>query len=242
MTERNNRPKALVYRGPAACDECPEAVKRLLENSPSAFEVEFCGPYETIKLNGESLENIDLYAQPGGGDLAPAWKLMKEYESVIRDFVANGGRYAGFCLGAYLAGNGPGFGILPENCDTDAEIEQFGAQVKDESDTVIQLDWNFQAGERKGEQDKGRWMYFQEGANIDIAKGSPAVIVATYSSNGDIAASVTPFQKGWVGLIGPHPEADEDWYDEFNITNPDGIKFDLGYDFVEAIMSQESRA
>ena len=36
-------------------------------------------------------------------------------------------------------------------------------------------------------------------------------IKGNYSSNGDIASSITPFGKGWVGAVGPHPEADKSW-------------------------------
>ena len=61
------RPKALVYRGPAACDGCPEAVAALLQSSPSAFDVEFCGPEEVIGINKTSLSGVQVYAQPGGG-------------------------------------------------------------------------------------------------------------------------------------------------------------------------------
>ena len=36
-------------------------------------------------------------------------------------------------------------------------------------------------------------------------------ILGRYSGSGDIAASLTPFGKGWVGAVGPHPEADRTW-------------------------------
>lgn len=61
------RPKALVYRGPASCTGCPEAVAALLQSSPSNFTVEFAGPTEKIDINEASLQGVQLYAQPGGG-------------------------------------------------------------------------------------------------------------------------------------------------------------------------------
>lgn len=63
------QPKALVYRGPAACDGCPEAVAALLQSSPSNFEVEYAGPNEKIDINEASLQRVQLYAQPGGGGI-----------------------------------------------------------------------------------------------------------------------------------------------------------------------------
>lgn len=93
-------------------------------------------------------------------------------------------------------------------------------------------------------------------------------VLGTYSSNGNVSASLTPFGDGWVGLTGAHVEAPKSWckssaivqhYSEasrakrqkknhirentdilivsdYNITNPDGYKLDIGYDFVEATM------
>lgn len=34
--------------------------------------------------------------------------------------------------------------------------------------------------------------------------------------------------KGWVGAVGPHPEADKSWYAPYKLRNPDGINFDIG--------------
>lgn len=59
-------PKALVYRGPAACDGCPEAVAQLLESSPWRFKVVYVGPSENVDLDENSLEGVDVYAQAGG--------------------------------------------------------------------------------------------------------------------------------------------------------------------------------
>lgn len=136
---------------------------------------------------------------------------MKKYKQAIRDFVTRGGRYAGFCLGAYLGGRNPGFALLPPHCDTNEECIQPGAQVTNRRNTVIQVDWRFQTGPEKGERQNGRWMYFQDGAVMELSPNACAIILGTYSSNGNIAASVTPFGNGWVGLVGPHPEADRSW-------------------------------
>ena len=60
--------KALVYRGPASCEGCPEAVAKLLESTPSAqITVSYVGPNEKLKLTKDVLSKVDIYAQPGGG-------------------------------------------------------------------------------------------------------------------------------------------------------------------------------
>ncbi|KAF2158593.1 hypothetical protein M409DRAFT_30923 [Zasmidium cellare ATCC 36951] len=229
--------QAYVYRGPASCDGCPESVGELLESSCRKINVTYVGPNEEIDITAESLSEADIYVHPGGGGLDDAWKHMKQYKPVIRDFVQNGGRYLGFCLGAYLAGHDPGFDLLSSQDDADEEVSQSGAQVDDEADTVIQVDWTFASGPKKGKTDHKRWLYFQDGASFKLSKTSSATILGRYSSNGDPAAILTTLGEGWVGLVGPHPEADQDWYDDAEISNPDGIYFDIGRDFVEATVT-----
>lgn len=201
------RPKAVVYRGPASSPGCPESVAKLLESSPSSFEVVFAGPDEAIEIP-EALRDAKLYAHGGGPDLDEAYRLTKKYKNAIRKFVDSGGHYLGFCLGAYLAGPEHGYGLLSEGAETSQEIEQDDAQVKTEADTVIQVDWTF----RSGRVEKNRWAYFQDGVVVQgLHANGPGRIIGRYSANGDVAASISPYGKGWVGLVGPHPEADDEW-------------------------------
>lgn len=46
----------------------------------------------------------------------------------------------GFCVGAYLARSGPGFGLVPRGHDVDQEIAQPGAQVNTTDDTIFNVD------------------------------------------------------------------------------------------------------
>ena len=145
-------------------------------------------------------------------DLDDAWAHTKDYAESIRDFVARGGRYLGFCLGAYLAGHTPGFGLLPRKADTDAEVSLKNAQVTTDEDTVIQIDWTYASGSKSGTTIRNRWIYFQEGAVIRGIKDDPdTFILARYSRSGRVAASVNKYGDGWVGVIGPHPEATQEW-------------------------------
>ncbi|KXS95450.1 hypothetical protein AC578_4724 [Pseudocercospora eumusae] len=230
--------QALVYRGPAACEGCAEAVAALLKTTKPGgrkMDVSYVGPHEEMKLDAETLKGVSVYAQPGGGDdVSSTWKHeMKQYNTTIRDFVQNGGRYLGFCLGAYLAGYTPGFGLLDGGDDTNAEAGRKGSQVRNESDTIIQVDWTFASGK----MEKKRWMYFQDGAVMVLGKKSNARILGTYSSNGDAAATLNQFGQGWVGVVGPHPEAGKDWYTDEGFKNPDGIRFDIGHDFVQQVLN-----
>jgi glutamine amidotransferase-like uncharacterized protein len=206
------RPKALVYRGPSTCNGCPESVKNLLVTSPSNFEVSFVGPREDIKINADALSQVDVFAFPGGGPLSKAARNLKDDMEVVRSFVKGGGTYMGFCLGAYMAGS-PGFDILPPGYHVNEECIQSGAEVQNRSNTMIQVDWKWSNGSKAGSVEK-RWMFFQDGSVVLGHEGQQAEglkVLARYSSNGDIAATLSPYGNGRVGTVGPHPEADKSW-------------------------------
>ncbi len=221
-----DRPLALVYRGPASCSDCSESVATLLQNTQNGFHTEFCGPNEDRQISPETLTKAVVYAQPGGGDLDVAWRRMRRYADDIRDFVRNGGHYLGFCLGAYLAGRTPGFGLLPG--DAEQYITTDDATVQSEDDTIIEVHW----------RGHPRHMYFQDGPTFRLQPDASATVLATYSG-GEPAAVVAAYGSGWVGAVGPHPEADKSWYASSGLTNPDGIKFDLGYDLIESTTQKQ---
>ncbi|WP_163509207.1 BPL-N domain-containing protein [Fodinicola acaciae] len=218
--QQQSGPLALVYRGPAACSGCADAVAKLLRNSPSHFRVMFVGPDGDQPLSAATLKTAVVYAQPGGGSLDPAWRRMRHYADDIRAWVRGGGTYLGFCLGGYLAGATPGFGLLPG--DTNAYIDSRGATVASSDDTVVAVTWR---GQR-------RHMYFQDGPIFQLRRGSTATVLATYPT-GAAAAVATTYGRGRVGVVGPHPEADQSWYSDARLDNPDGVRPDLGYDLIE---------
>ena len=57
---------ALVYRGNAVCEGCPEAVAALLEKSPRHFNVTFCGPGQKVDISPSILARAAVFAYPGG--------------------------------------------------------------------------------------------------------------------------------------------------------------------------------
>lgn len=218
------RPLALVYRGPASCAGCSEAVAALLRGTPAGFRTEFCGPGENVRVTADALARAVLYAQPGGGEVGQAWRRVRGYADDIRGYVHDGGRYLGFCLGAYLAGADPGFGLLT-GVGVEGYISSAGAAVRDPGDTVVGVDWR---GRR-------RHLYFQDGALFRVRSGASATVLATYDTGG-VAAVVTGYGAGRVGVVGPHPEADASWYADSGLTNPDGIRYDLGHDLIETTL------
>lgn len=216
------RPLALVYNGPQGCPGCAPTVADLLRQAPQPFEVKYVGPGTEIPLTAAALADAQLYVQPGGGaDLDGTWRTLRGSAELIRDWVRNGGSYLGLCFGGYLAGRDPGFDLLPG--DANGYVGSPGATVPDDRDTVVAVDW----------QGKPRHMYFQDGPAFLLDNSSDATVLATYP-NGMAAVVVAPYGKGRVGVSGPHPEADESWYADKGLTNPDGVHFDLAYQLIEA--------
>ncbi|MFK0296259.1 BPL-N domain-containing protein [Streptomyces sp. NPDC090442] len=219
-----DRPLALVYRGPAARPAgCSEAVAELLAAGPWDLDVRYTGPHEDIPLSAASLAHAHLYAQPGGGSLAPAYRRMHKHADEIRDYVQGGGRYLGFCLGGYLAGDDPGFDLLPG--DTDQYIVTPGATVTHDRDTVVETRWRGQP----------RTVFFQDGPHFLLDPGADATVLATYP-NGTVAAVVAPCGTGRVAVVGPHPEATDDWFLDENL--PLHHTHDLAVDLVNELLAE----
>ncbi|MFL0026020.1 BPL-N domain-containing protein [Streptomyces sp. NBUL23] len=212
------RPLAVIYDGPQGCPDCAPSIAKVLRKAPQHFRVR----YVKAAPKASDLAGAKLYVQPGGGsDLERTWRDLKGSAGVVRTWVRNGGGYLGLCFGAYLAGRHPGFGLLPG--DTNGYIDSPSTTVPDGRDTVVPVKW-------KG---KPRHMYFQDGPAFYLNEDADADVLATYP-NGDAAVVVAPYGKGRVGVSGPHPEADESWYAEKGLHNPDGILFDLAHELIEA--------
>ncbi|WP_280429819.1 BPL-N domain-containing protein [Nocardia brasiliensis] len=219
-------PLALVYDGPQGCADCAGAMGEVLRRAPQPFRVEYVGPGTGKPLTAAVLAGAQLYVQPGGGsDLEATWRDLGGSAETIRDWVRGGGSYLGVCFGGYLAGRDPGFDLLPG--DTDGYIDAPDTTVPDARDTVIPVDW----------RGTPRHMYFQDGPAFHLDQGAAATVLATYP-NGSAAVVVAPYGKGRVGVSGPHPEADESWYADKGLTNPDGVRWDLAFELIEATVAR----
>lgn len=198
--------RVAVYRGPASCEGCSETMKKAIEHLGPNYRVEFVGAGEKIDISPQNLSRYDIYVQPGGGqDIAGALRsLGKHRVGAIRDYVAQGGHYVGVCMGAYLA-DAAGIGLIPH--DLDSEVGRPGFAVKTIADAGISVRW---AGRKEG-------IFFQDGPYLPRAgRDAGFSPIATYD-NGDLAAARYSFGKGSLALSGPHPEADNAWFEEAGI-------------------------
>lgn len=215
---------ALVYRGPESVPGCPEAAAELVRSAPGPLRAVFCGPDEEVPLTAASLAGCALYVQPGGGGLEQAWGAMRRHADDIRAYVHGGGGYLGICLGGYLAGRDPGFGLLSGQIDQ--YVVQPRAAVRGSRDTVTAVNW----------RDERRHLYFQDGPCF-TPRARDHVLATYEDADGDTcAALVARYGSGRVGVVGPHPEADRQWYDDEGLPAPDRTGADLGHDLLRTTL------
>ncbi|MGY2041365.1 BPL-N domain-containing protein [Pseudomonas pergaminensis] len=195
-----------IYRGPAGCDDCSENVAKALHRLNPSYQIDYVGADEAIDITPKTLARYDLYVQPGGGQDIPGAldSLGNARIEAIRGYVANGGRYLGLCMGAYLADDS-NLGLIPQ--DLDAEAGRPGFEVPGIADAAVQVTW-------EGKPDH---VFFQDGPYFPKADpAAPYKTIATYR-NGDVAAARYTYQKGVVVLSGPHPEAGREWFENADI-------------------------
>ena len=182
---------AIFSNHPECSDNCIEGMRQALGGSYTikTFTVDEC--------NAETFDGVDIIAFPGGiGDASSYDEFFRRRaQNVVADYVANGGRYLGICMGAYWAGSYY-FDIL-DRLDAVQYIKQPHADIKRSYGTVANVLW-------EGQPEN---IFFYDGCAI-IGDLSRCEVVATYSQ-GDAAAII----QGRVGIIGPHLESQEYWFE-----------------------------
>lgn len=203
-----------------------EAVAVLLRGCGHGFDVRTAGPAGERSLR-EALADpaTVLFAYPGGsGDDEAAFRRLRRDKGTVRRFVRGGGRYLGMCMGAFLAERGF-LNLL------DGRVDEYwsrkGATVRSPDPALVTVSW----------RGRERTLYFQDGGAIVPKRNARdhTLVLATYE-DGPIAAAVTRFGDGAVGLVGPHPEAPRSWFDDNALAYP-GDASDLGRDLVDSLMT-----
>lgn len=180
-----------------------------------------------------------IYVQPGGGDdMGVAWKAVSPVKHAILEYVKNGGRYIGICMGSFLSSKGgdeddfEGYKLITKSgWDAANYIETEGADVTDMDQTLVHVTWK---GHKKA-------IFFQGGPSFKPIRHKTEGEVIAHYSNGDAAAIVVPYGDGKVGVTGPHPEATASWYDDVvNEGGPRGhVVHSLFMDLVDTTLSDD---
>ena len=140
-----------------------------------------------------NFNKVSAVAFPGGkGDADIFDTILANKSNIIRQYVNNGGKYLGICMGAYWASKYY-FNLL-DNVDVVQYIKRPGAEVRRSYNTTLKVKW------KNIDTD----MFFFDGCTF---VGKKFKTIAKYA-NGDSMAIV----QNNVGLIGCHPESRENWY------------------------------
>jgi len=155
------------------------------------------------KLEADFFNGVDMIAVPGGfGDSDSYEKLFQHNGPRVIDFINQGGRYLGICMGAYWAGSHY-FDIL-DSVDAVQYLSRPDADTRRPHAKNISITWNGQADN----------MFWYDGCAL-VGDKSKFKTVATYA-NGDAMSIV----QNRIGLIGCHPESQKFWYDSYSWMRP----------------------
>jgi len=150
-------------------------------------------------LEEDFFMGVDIVAFPGGiGDSDSFHSLLKHSQDRIVDFVNNGGRYLGICMGAYWAGSHY-FNIL-DSVDAVQYLSRPNTDTRRPHAKNISVTW-------QGTDTK---MFWYDGCAL-VGDASKFKTVATYV-NGDVMALI----QGRIGVIGCHPESEKFWFDSYS--------------------------
>jgi glutamine amidotransferase-like uncharacterized protein len=149
------------------------------------------------------LSQSDCVAFPGGiGDSDSYYKFFKRrHGNAIADFVSDGGKYLGICMGQYWAGSNY-FDIL-EGIDVTQYIKRPTAEIKRSYGTIAEITY-----ESDFSKDK---MFFYDGGAVVLTDIRATYQVQARYRNGDPMALI----QNNVGIIGCHPESEMLWYNMY---------------------------
>jgi len=175
-------------------------------------------------LEDNFFDDVDMIAVPGGiGDSNTFKQLFKNNGKRVKNFIHNGGRYLGICMGAYWAGSY--YLNVLDDVDAVQYIKQPGTDTRRPHAKNLPITWN----------DERMNMFFYDGCAL-VGNRHKFKTIATYA-NGDAMAI---YQKR-IGLIGCHPESEPFWYDSYSYMRDKwhgGRHHELLLDFTNELMKR----
>jgi len=150
------------------------------------------------RLEAVFFNDVDMIAIPGGFGDAESYKTLFQYNAKpVHNFVAQGGKYLGICMGAYWAGSY--YLDILDSVEVVQYITQPNTDTRRPHAKDIDITWN-------GQPER---MFFYDGCAL-VGDHRKFETIATYA-NGDSMAII----QNNIGLIGCHPESEPFWYDSY---------------------------
>lgn len=205
--------KAIVYGGPGACtDGC-------VEGAVEAVRVAGLVPVvvEPRTWNPELLKDASVWVQPGGKAKSQASAMGSKMMNDVKNFVANGGGYVGFCAGAFIATYKIGTSFTKGLNLVPGKTILYKAKGYP---TIEKMDWLTSNGK------EDREIYWEGGPYFSFQ--SPRMeVMAHYSRTKQPSAVRVTHGKGRVYVTGAHPEAPQWWRDDSSLDDKDGLDYDI---------------
>jgi hypothetical protein len=155
------------------------------------------------EVESNFFDDVDMVTFPGGmGDSNSFQTILRPNQQHIKQFVNNGGRYLGICMGAYWAGSN--YFDLLDGVDAVQYLKRPGTDTRRPHAKNISVTW----------QGQSMSMFWYDGCAL-VGDTSKFQTVATYA-NGDPMA----IQQNRIGLVGCHPESEQFWYDGYSWMRP----------------------
>lgn len=220
VSSASTKPLALVWNGPGVCKPgCGKAAANVAQIA--GFRTWYIYPGMT---DFSIFKEATLWVQPGGQSSAAAEAMGPALLSQVRDFVANGGGYVGFCAGGFISTpvigttNNIGYGIVPGQTEL---------LIKTGSDHKML---------RVSTKDGDRMMYYAGGPFFKVTEEQLHAVqgeVTARYSDGSIAGVNVHYGKGKVSVVGFHPEAGWLWKTAKGKYDSDGSDIFYAVDMVK---------
>jgi glutamine amidotransferase-like uncharacterized protein len=220
----SHKPLALVWGGKGVCKEgCETATAKMARMA--GFQVQMV---TKENFSQELLDKAVIWLQPGGNAIEASHDFGIHRIQMLRNFVARGGRYVGFCAGAFFSDTWvddfntvPGLGITPV----------VTADFAKESEVILEVNW----------EGRLRQIYFNTGGTFKLETRTPDVKVFAYYQTEGLpalpAAWENTFGEGRVVVTGTHPEAPPKWREDLNKVDQDGDDYDLALEMIQKAMA-----
>ena len=204
------KPLALVWNGEGVCQPgCDNSAADVAKKA--GFRVQ----YVNEKTRDFSFfDTAKLWVQPGGVSVTAMRAMGPVLMQQVREFVAGGGGYIGFCAGAFSATTKigttekDGLGLMG------GETELYKKGGDDHAMYLVKTKYFGK-----------RWMYYAGGPFIKISDDELAAmkgeVIANYP-DGSVAGVRGHYGKGKVAVVGFHPEATRLWKLAFRKWDKDG--------------------
>ncbi len=209
----------LLFAGTGTSPNDVAAIKAILGEAGLSYSIADTGRMNALSM--DALRAYRLLIMPGGNFVDMGKALSPEASANIHAAVKDGLNYLGVCAGALIAGASPYNGL---NLTEGKQFAFYVLSAKGVRKSAVEITT---PGHAPIEQ------YWEDGPQLS-GWGEP---VAVYP-DGIPAAVQGEVGKGWVVLVGTHPEAPESWRRELRFATPANDSHAFARTLIEAALNR----